>query len=110
MDASQHHLLDACQAWDELRLVGPHAAPAGRIFILQHVWAGAVAAAVMVPQRFGMLLERRKQGPVEAGSINASQQSLCLDAKYLLSHMKASMGAVTHLSQNPSPQPEIAIP
>ncbi len=79
MDAAQHHLLDACQAWDQLRLVGPHAAPAGRVLILQHVWAGAVAAAVMVPQRFGMLLQKRHQGPIEAGSIDRSQQSKCLE-------------------------------
>ena len=112
MDASQHYLLDACQAWDQLRLVGPHAAPACGILILQHVWAGAVAAAVMVPQRFGMLLERRQQSPVELNSINGRQQSLCLAAQCLLtSHdMKARVGAVTHLSQNPPPQPEISIP
>ena len=69
MDATQHYLLDTCQAWDQLRLVSPHAAPARRILILQHGWAGAVAAAVMVPQGFGMLLEKRMQGSVQAGSI-----------------------------------------
>ena len=110
MDATQHHLLDTCQAWDQLRLVGPHAAPAGRIFVLQHGWAGGVAAAVMVPQRFGMLLEERKQGqlkqavPMEAVQLGPQVHDVCSR------HIKASLGTVTHLSQDPSPQPEIPIP
>ena len=93
MDASQHHLLDACQAWNELRLVGPHAAPAGRIFILQHVWAGAVAAAVMVPQRFGMLLERREHGPLKQAASMQSTRAEALTHSILLTPHEGKYGS-----------------